>query len=203
MLRLTVSVVVVGVVMLSHQTRAGALGSTHGFGGGEGFSGWENSYGAGGGHYEPMGHFGAGMTFGHGDFGGHSDFGGHEGFSGADAGYGNAFGSFEVVHVEDGGHSQEHDTSAHEDQAALNAVGLANLLTGGGLGGAHAHLASSQGSSYTISGPTHEIKSLHKIQLTNGGGHVLSKSPGHGGDHKTIVFVKEPMMIQHGGHGWY
>ncbi|OQR71100.1 hypothetical protein BIW11_01564 [Tropilaelaps mercedesae] len=54
-----------------------------------------------------------------------------------------------------GGHGG--GSSVDEDGAALSAVGLARLLGGGA---SHGHLASGGGgASYTISGPTQEIKS--------------------------------------------
>lgn len=75
----------------------------------------------------------------------------------------------------------------HEDNAALSAVGLARLLGGGaswagmGYGGA----------TYTISGPTQEIRSLHKIQTTSQGGQILSRSGGGGsGGQAKIIIIK-------------
>lgn len=208
------SVLVAVLALSSQRAIAGVVdtnfgsGGGHAFGGG-GFGGWDNSENfASDPHFQAMAaHFAADSDYetGHGG-GAHAvDFGGHQSFDGGDAGYGGGFGGFELV--EAGGHSaDQHDNSGHEDQAALSAVGLANLLTGGGVGSSHAHLASSGGSAYTISGPTQEIRSLHKVQLTNEGGHVLSKSAGHGGyGGDKVVFVKEPLMMAHGGGhgGWY
>ncbi|OQR79508.1 hypothetical protein BIW11_00142 [Tropilaelaps mercedesae] len=214
-------VVLAGVLVSSPRAMAGEVavglsgGEGHDYGGGAGqgfggdatFTGWENNYG-GGSHFESMGHYGGGMaTYGGGDFGGYDGGqGGHGGYEEGHGGYGD-MGGFEGFDFVGGGgskgHSLENEMAAHEDQAALSAVGLASLLTGGGLGGSHAHLASSTGSSYTISGPTQEIKSLHKIQTTSGGGHVLSRTAGHGGMGKAIILVKQPVAASHGGgHGW-
>lgn len=141
-----------------------------------------------------------------GDYGGHMAFddGGHGGFdndifesSGEHFGgdYGGGHGGFEH-----GGFNGGHGSGmSHEDNAALSAVGLANLLSGGGIGGAHAHMASHGGSSYTISGPTQEIKSIHKISTTSTGGHVIGRTKGASAEAPKFILVKSDSYL--GGHG--
>ena len=142
-------------------------------------------------------HFGADLAFdgGH-SFDNENDIADNSGENfGGD--YGGAHGGFDFGGFNDG---HENAMSAHEDNAALTAVGLANLLSGGGIGGGHAHMASSRGSSYTISGPTQEIKSIHKISTTSAGGHVIGRTKGASSVEPTkLILVKDESYL--GGQG--
>lgn len=70
----------------------------------------------------------------------------------------------------------------------------------GGQGGA--------GGSLTVAGPTHVIKTIHKVRTIDQGGKILSKSGGSSGGQAKILIVKEvkTAQIQHApkqqSQGW-
>ncbi|OQR74086.1 hypothetical protein BIW11_01027 [Tropilaelaps mercedesae] len=96
-----------------------------------------------------------------------------------------------------GGGAELMDNSLQEDEMALSAVGLARLLGGGA---SHAHHLFTDGHKYTISGPTQQIKTIHKVQLHHKGGDVLHRTPHMIQAQKKVIFVKaeQPQM-----HGWH
>lgn len=214
---LAVCVVVISAGAIADIKYSLGSGKMEGLSKGSRFGEWEAISDGGGADLNSIRHFESGLAWNRGiDLGGYDE--GHDSYSGgnhggySDGGNGvhggysdfDAFGGFYLGGV-GGGHSLENELAAHEDQAALSAVGLANLLTGGGLGGGHAHLASSGSTSYMISGPTQEIKSLHKIQTTSEGGHVISRTAGHEAGGKAIILIKQPVIasLHESGHGWH